>query len=65
MTIRLDGESHHAMIKRGSSSWLLCVTLDVGPVCVTPEAARAIGLRFDLATPDEHATLARLGFLGR
>jgi hypothetical protein len=67
MTIRIGREPdrHHASLKFGSSSWLLCVSLDVGPACLTAEAARAIGVRFDFTTTDEAATLAGLGFVSR
>lgn len=65
MTIRIgrESESHHAMLRSGSAGWLLCVNLDVGPVFMTPETARAIHVQFDRTTPDEAAALTRHGFV--
>jgi hypothetical protein len=65
MIIRIgrESESHNAMLRSGSSSWLLCVSLEVGPVFMTAETARAICVHFDRTTPDEDAALARHGFV--
>jgi len=63
MTIRIGRTAHDAKLTFGTTTWLLRLSSEFGHVYVTPEAAREMGIRLDVATEREAATLAALGFI--